>query len=248
MVDGSSRETSSPAVVGAETVVETETSTTLTGDDGAEDLPSTIATSALATRTASGVAGWSMASSLSEPAWCGPAGPGRSLPPSPSLVFFSGGVGAGGVTAASAGGDAGTVGETSRLLRLDPPRERLLCEEDARSGAGEGEGWSSFGAGGLARGAGGWLVGVAAGVSGGGSAAASSFPALFGPARRREGSPRRDRGLGPAIDGVVGARGCRDIGGGGPARGRRARARAPAAGAWPRRPRFWSWIRRPPCG
>ena len=177
MVDGSSRETSSPAVVGAETVVEAETSTALTGDDGADDLPSTIATSALATRTASGVAGWSMASSLSEPAWCGPAGPGRSLPPSPSLVFFSGGVAVAGVTAASAGGDAGTVGETSRLLRLDPPRERLLWEEDARSGAGEGEGWSSFGAGGLARGAGGWLVGVAAGVSGGGSAA-SSFPAL----------------------------------------------------------------------
>ena len=187
MVDGSSRETSSPAVVGAETVVEAETSTTLTGDDGADDLPSTIATSALATRTASGVAGWSMASSLSEPAWCGPAGPGRSLPPSPSLVFFSGGVAVAGVTAASAGGDAGTVGETSRLLRLDPPRERLLWEEDARSGAGEGEGWSSFGAGGLARGAGGWLVGVAAGVSGGGSAAASSFPALsrgFLPATR----------------------------------------------------------------
>ena len=65
MVDGSSRETSSPAVVGAETVVEAETSTTLTGDDGADDLPSTIATSVFATRTASGVAGWSMASSLS---------------------------------------------------------------------------------------------------------------------------------------------------------------------------------------
>ena len=145
----------------------------MTGEDGADDLPSTIATSAFATRTASGVAGWSMASSLSEPAWCGPAGPGRSLPPSLSLVFFSGGVGAAGcVTAVSAGGDAGTVGETSRLLRLDPPRERL-CEDDARSGAGEGEGWSSFGAGGLARGAGGWLVGVAAGVSGGDSPPAS---------------------------------------------------------------------------
>ena len=107
MVDGSSRETSSPAVVGAETVVETETSTTLTGDDGADDLPSTIATSALATRTASGVAGWSMASSLSEPAWCGPAGPGRSLPPSPSLVFFSGGVAAAGCDGGVGGGRRG---------------------------------------------------------------------------------------------------------------------------------------------
>ena len=48
-----------------------------------------------------------MASSLSEPAWCGPAGPGRSLPPSPSLVFFSGGVGCGRCDGGVGGGRRG---------------------------------------------------------------------------------------------------------------------------------------------
>ena len=119
-----------------------------------------------------------MASSLSEPAWCGPAGPGRSLPPSPSLVFFSGGVAAARCDGGVGGGRRGNRrGDVAPLAPGSAARAPAVGGGRAL-GRGRGGGLVLLRGGGLGAGRG-RVVGrsrrgcVRRRVSG-----ASSFPAL----------------------------------------------------------------------
>ena len=186
MVEGSSRDVSSPAVVGADAVVSSDTSTALAGEAGRDRFASAPAR----TRTGAGdgVVGWSIpsSSSVSEPTWT-PAGPGRSRPSSQTPTPFARASAAVWnffavvvvVVVAVAGGEAGTAGDASRLFLLDLD---LLCDGPRSRGAGIGAGRSSSaaaargGADSSSRGTRS-LTAADLGVS------AASFPALFSSSR-----------------------------------------------------------------